>query len=387
LPRGKLGLLSAEGGSGKTHALLALGVSIVTGRAWLGYFHVPVSATTGRVLLALGEEDPEEVHRRVWRIAEGLKLDDAERQRVAERIIVLPLAGLRLPLVSEYGATEHLLAIRRRLDGDGDEWALVGLDPLSRFATGEIESSNAVATMAVQILESLSSSRGAPTVILACHSSKWARRSGTADVRGVTAVSDAARWCATLTQAAEGRLKLEVVKSNYTLRGDAVTLVWRDHALIATTDRGMSDDETRAIAALEKNIEKILTVLRREGPLGSADAIGKAIGLRAGDARAAVQLGVSRGLIVKSGTTRNSSLRLALGPIDARTEIAPLPSGEATKYARATSPYTPIPVRDGNSPGAGDGDMRPGRKWDGNGTEIPSFLKSEPDDAGWEVVG
>lgn len=83
LPLGKVGVLSAEGGAGKTSVLVALALSVATGRPWLGHFRVDEAARRGRVLLALGEEDEEEVHRRLYAASEALGLDGESRKEAA----------------------------------------------------------------------------------------------------------------------------------------------------------------------------------------------------------------------------------------------------------------------------------------------------------------
>src|SRR5262249_25635901 len=64
LPLGKVGMLAGAGGAGKTMALTQLAVAVATGTPWLGVLEV---AAQGNVLLILGEEDAEEVRRRLYR--------------------------------------------------------------------------------------------------------------------------------------------------------------------------------------------------------------------------------------------------------------------------------------------------------------------------------
>ena len=65
-PLGKVGLLAAAGGAGKTTAVVQLSVAVATQTTWLGAFEIPEA---GKVLLALGEEDGQEAHRRIHRAA------------------------------------------------------------------------------------------------------------------------------------------------------------------------------------------------------------------------------------------------------------------------------------------------------------------------------
>ena len=112
LPRGRVGLLGAEGGAGKTEALVEAAFSVVTGRSWFEYFHVDQEAIGGKVLLLLGEEDHEEVVRRMWKIAHALRLSEDQKRLCIERITVIPLYGRTMPLTtSTNGRMEETSAI------------------------------------------------------------------------------------------------------------------------------------------------------------------------------------------------------------------------------------------------------------------------------------
>jgi hypothetical protein len=95
-PLGKVGMLQAAGGAGKTMALCQLALSVTTGTSWLNTFTTP---NPGRVLLALGEEDQDEVRRRLYYAARSVGLDSKAKGLVMDRLVVLPLAGVPVPLV------------------------------------------------------------------------------------------------------------------------------------------------------------------------------------------------------------------------------------------------------------------------------------------------
>jgi hypothetical protein len=222
LPRGKAGILASAGGVGKTQLLVQLAISIVVGRNWLGHFEVDPDARKGSVLLALAEEDQDEVHRRIWNGAESLGLTRDERELVARRIVALPLAGSPVALVARGtgGAieeTSELHSIRRLLERDAGPggWSSVILDPLARWAGPDTEADNAAATRFVQAVESLVRVPGNPTVLVAHHSSKTARREGGVDSRGVTAITDAFRWEGQLRDAGQDGVFFRQAKSNY----------------------------------------------------------------------------------------------------------------------------------------------------------------------------
>lgn len=241
---GKVGMLVAAGGIGKTQALVLLAIAVATGGWWFDAFHV---ATPGRVLLALGEEDPEEVHRRIYSASRMLGLGAAELALVLERIVVLPLAGVPVGLVEKDRVTGNVTtttvldALRKKL-AEGGDWSLIALDPLSRWAGAETETDNASATRFIEAAETLVTSPGTPAVVLAHHTPKADRNrkpgSGPSTPRGASALYDGARWVATLEAlepsdfgAKEGAppmpfdvLTLAITKSNYAERGEPLRL-------------------------------------------------------------------------------------------------------------------------------------------------------------------
>ena len=103
LPRGKVGILSAAGGTGKTAALVSLAVSAITGRPWFGYYRVPPTVT-GRVLLLLAEESEDDAYRRIWKVADALKLTVPERILLDANLIAIPLAGKHVALTAMSGS-------------------------------------------------------------------------------------------------------------------------------------------------------------------------------------------------------------------------------------------------------------------------------------------
>lgn len=235
LPLGKVGMIAAAGGAGKTMLAVQLAVSVITGRPWLGHFGVPVGSR-GPVLLALAEEDEEEVQRRLWSVRRGLSLNDKEWAEVQRSLLPLALAGKTVNLVrtdrktGETSETDFLATLRNRLESAGVDWRLVILDPLSRWAGTETETDNAAATRFVAAVESLVTVRGKPTVLLTHHTNKAARAGDGAgdatDARGASGLTDGVRWVASLKlprlddkdrdkKKPPPKPRLALVKSNY----------------------------------------------------------------------------------------------------------------------------------------------------------------------------
>lgn len=244
LPLGKVGMLAAAGGVGKTMALCQLALAVATGCDWFG-LKIP-EKSRGRVLLALAEEDAEEVHRRIFNAAKAMRLSKEQGELAGNRIAALPLAGKPVALVQndERGnVTESpaLEFLRRRLRANAavsDEWKLLVLDPLSRWAGADTEKDNAAATRFIQVVETLVEMPGTPTVLLAHHTSKAARKDPSQDdataARGASGLVDGVRWVSNLENVrapddSRNDALLSFSKSNY---GPLAPRLWleRDNA-------------------------------------------------------------------------------------------------------------------------------------------------------------
>lgn len=246
---GKVGILSAPGGTGKTLALCSLALAVVTGRPWLseaptmphrgGGYAVDPAAVGGRVALLLGEEDAAEVHRRLWQVAGLMALSPEERAAVQERLVVGALSGEDVTLVDADGAPMVDGLARTLAEQAGPGFALVILDPLSRFGGVEAETDNGLATRTVGALERLTRLPGEPAVLVAHHERKGGGEGADA-VRGSSALVDGARWVARLSPVKiDGRrwrvggclaVRFEVVKSNYAPPLEAPRVVMLDSA-------------------------------------------------------------------------------------------------------------------------------------------------------------
>jgi RecA-family ATPase len=257
LPLGKVGMLAAAGGAGKTMALVQLAVSVATGRPWLGHYGVPVGSR-GRVVLALAEEDTDEAHRRLYAVRRGLALSEQEWADVLDRITLLALAGDVVQLVAAQGKdgrteeTDVLRELRERLASGGEDWKLVVLDPLSRWAGSETETDNYAATRFVTAIESLTRAPGNPTVLLSHHTTKAARQglgAGEATAaRGASALTDGVRWVANLVKS-DGLLSLSLVKTNYTAPAEDCPLKRKDGGVFERLSKDELDQARQGAAS------------------------------------------------------------------------------------------------------------------------------------------
>jgi len=224
-PVGKVGLLAAPGGIGKSSALAWLALSVATGRPWFG-LSIP---RPGRVALILGEETAVDVDRKLFFGARALKLTAEEREQVNKNVLSMGTAGKNVTLLRTDRAgnlypspfAEHLFG---GLSQEGPFRAIL-LDPLSRFSHAETEVDAAAATRTVEALERLTTLPGNPAVLVAHQSRKSGKNEGHTgmtgdDIRGSSALRDGVRWAAVL-DLLESRpsektpmIRLSVVKSN-----------------------------------------------------------------------------------------------------------------------------------------------------------------------------
>ncbi len=252
LPRGRTGLLTATGGVGKTYALIQLALAVASGGFWLDTFR---AAEPGHVLLALAEEDLDEVRRRIWRAANAAELSTSERRAIADRLHILPLAGVSAALTSSPApgvitATAVAEELRRLLEARGVDWSLVILDPLSRWAGGGVEADNEAATRFCQVVETLATVQGTPSVLVAHHSSKTSAKDGAADARGVTGIRDGFRWQASMDAVVTDDLRGVILrnrKSNYSLEFPDLALVRNQEPGTEGTLRLATDSEAEAL--------------------------------------------------------------------------------------------------------------------------------------------
>ena len=241
LPLGKVGLLVAPGGVGKTGLLAQLAVSVASGLSWLDCVDV---ARPGRVLVVLGEEDEVETYRRLYHAAHARReeLGEERARALGRAIVALPLCGRPWPLLETLPGARapHETIYGQRLREElerGGPWSLVILDPASRFMGAGDENDNGRATRFVQYLEALTQVPGTPTVLVAhTHAQGGARlraalapgrRARGVRARGRRALGGQPGSARGGRRGARGASAtvLRVTKSNYGPRGEAIELV------------------------------------------------------------------------------------------------------------------------------------------------------------------
>lgn len=233
LAPGKSAILGGFGGVSKTQLALQICVAIVLGARFL---EKPVKE--GRAIAILGEEDAEEISRRVSAVARRGKFSDAQVKRMEENIRAFPMVGKDVRLTSKVGAdlkeqpfAEKIISAAKKF---GDVRMIV-IDHLALVHGGDFNArEDAALTMRVANL--IAQETGAAVLILA-HTPKSAQDAEESDasmIAGSTAFVDQSRAAWVLATMRENEAKtfgisddarreyvsLKVVKSNYGPTGD-----------------------------------------------------------------------------------------------------------------------------------------------------------------------
>jgi RecA-family ATPase len=263
LPLGIVAMLAAPGGSGKSLALLQLAVSIATGIDWFGCFK---PTTTGRVLVAFGEEDNPEIKGRLQDISGALKMTSENKKQVFDNIDVMSLRGTPCKLQDDNDepsnfAKDFQIDLTEKAGTHGP-WSLIILDPASRFMGSEAETSNSAATRFIEICEKFTMLPGSPTVLLSHHTSKAALGDAAKNqsiARGSSALVDGARQLLSMFPAGEDEqlegssvLTFEMLKTNYTPRMKSINLKNNGHAITRITDENKENLESLGSAKSSK---------------------------------------------------------------------------------------------------------------------------------------
>ena len=234
LQRGLLGLVGGDGGIGKSYALLELAILTASGAGdrWLGAYDVH---NHGPALVVFGEDSSQALHRRLWKLTKGRDLSRGRRPWRKDLEIIAG-AGRDLSIVNSGGGRTDFYRDLARIVASR-EWGLIVLDPLIRFAAGDMETNQEQATRVMQAIQDLvETAPGGPPVLVGVHTSQAANNRANlsqSSIRGCTAIPNAARWIAVMMEDERaheelGRpVKWQVVKANEDRKGDFVHLVRR----------------------------------------------------------------------------------------------------------------------------------------------------------------
>lgn len=289
LSHGIVAILASAGGVGKTFALVELAALVAAGATQdhkAGWFDAFTVSSGGRVLFLAGEETEDELRRRLRATLKRLKLPVHALTAIRERLHIVPTAGMDDLALLETDPGRSLVRTRRHreimdiLRGGVEPWSLVVVDPLVRWAAGDIDKDNMAASKVINALEAFvgAGSRPGfpgPCVLVAHHTSKGSRSGEqskgdpAAAVRGASAITDNPRWAARMDADFdhEDRVKFITAKSNY---GKKPTIILRrdgDGPLRRDTVAEAESAAERAATRAKKNANVTPTPKNSRPPL------------------------------------------------------------------------------------------------------------------------
>lgn len=230
---GKYSVLAGPGGTSKTMLAIGLGVYVCLGQSWAD---LPV--TQGAALLFLGEEDADEVHRRVNAVLAPFAAN--EQTQVKHLMRAIPAAGKGIQLVNlvqnspaQTQFAAQVIAMSKELEEQAEAPVkLIVFDHARLVGAGDSNDGSHV-TELTRVLTNIAQETGAAVVLIG-HSpksihGKTENELSQSDVVGSGAYVDNARSTLLMTTLSDGECKrfgiqpdvranyarLQVVKNNY----------------------------------------------------------------------------------------------------------------------------------------------------------------------------
>lgn len=341
IPEGKFAILAAPGASAKTVLAIAHAVHIVLGLKWAGR-----KVAAGCVIIFAGEEDQDEVNRRVSACVKSLNLSAAEIALVNERLRIFPMAGLdmaftrmegravqRTSLVKEVihlakeleifsGVQLRLIVIdHARLAGGGDPNAAQDVTVLTNALSHVAEKTKAAVLMLAHSPKSVISKKEGPDASEVAGSSAYVDNARLAMImRGMT--PEEAKFYGYTEEARKTMVRLIVVKSNYYAPSEiwlqrvpqpayqTITLTPVDMTPAATAFTPMQKKSPEAV------VERLVTLLTEKGPLSPSyirkNYVGEANRLKTTRPlfELAMETGIDIGVFVKRPTSSQERAKL-----------------------------------------------------------------------------
>jgi RecA-family ATPase len=275
LPLGKVGLLVAPGGTGKSQLALQIAISVATGVAVADWWQV---GEKGRVLALFAEEDEEELHRRVRTILRGVARTPEQEADLRGNLFIRSMTAAdnlmtkadSVGSVTRTSYAERLCATVKELS----DLKLIIIDPASRFRGGN-ENTAEDATRFVEALELIAKTTGA-TVLVLHHANKASTKDGEQNQtasRGSSALTDGVRFqmnLALVTDKQATDLGLEegtkheyiaakITKSNYAPAGGMVFLRRGEQGVLTYHEPSKAHRATQAV-----RLSLLVQVVREE---------------------------------------------------------------------------------------------------------------------------
>lgn len=200
LAAGTLGVIAAEGGTGKSFAVLTLSISVALGRPLMDGFR---PTRSGRVLCCFAEDDMHVIARRIDAICAALNVspDEIDAAIADGRLQVIcgrSAALLAANVGGSYSLTDAHAELVERCQQN--QYRMIVVDPVIAWAGVTCENDNAAMQQAAAALIALAKASGG-AALAPHHANKQAGRTGDntqALARGGSALVDASRWVATM---------------------------------------------------------------------------------------------------------------------------------------------------------------------------------------------
>lgn len=210
LPLGKVGMIVAPGGTGKSFLMIQMAVAVATQTLLADHWEVD---TPGASLILCAEEDNDDLHHRLRDVLDAtVPHTPATEQLIIQRVFIKSM-------LTENNLMTHADANRQIVQTDYvdrlvlaahqiPDLKLIIIDPASRFRGGD-ENAAQDTTRFVEALERLRAATGA-TVLLVHHTNKGSMNADEANQgasRGSSALTDGVRWQMSLNKPSKQQAK------------------------------------------------------------------------------------------------------------------------------------------------------------------------------------
>ena len=283
LPAGKVGMLVAKGGTGKSMLMMQMAISVASGTTLAGTWEI---GEKGAVLALFAEDDEEEIHRRLRNCFDAMAPsvpDVLEFNNLLDSNLYVKSMvsenNLMTSVVkgSEISQTDYVNRLAMTAAGI-TSLKLIIIDPASRFRGGD-ENASQDGTRFVEALEKLAKDTGA-AVLVVHHMNKGSASSSEQSQdasRGSSAFTDGVRWqmnLATFTkdEAKEFGINDErrgyyltatITKNNYAAPQPKVLLTRLDGGYLANA--GLTSTKVQKTA---DNLHKVIELVASEAKRG-----------------------------------------------------------------------------------------------------------------------